>query len=489
MRVVSYTRFTSCMFGDENPPDVIKQQNQRIKDYAKANGYKIQARYSDRKQDLNVDDAFTEMLNDGLARKYDLVIVDSLYRTGKNIWFAREMFLQTFYPAGIHFAVIEDDFCSVTKTYEEVEAYFEGKVSQYHQETIRWKIIDRHKKGILSWNDLKYGYQMTEDYRLAINPETAPVVRRMFDMFLSGMTAYEIADVFRNEKILTPLAKRGTNVKIDDPYNWTANGVKRMLQSQAYTGHWVKKVQGEYFDLYHEPIVTEEEYQRVLEIIAANSVSTNRQGPKNKYAGYVTEENGINGLRYYESKYGEKYFRTLKSVHDTLEHISLAEMDLAVCQAIIHSGQQALQIKKKLEVEGKKEMLLRLSVYEKEITDLAYKLAELEKERLQLYINQDEDESRRMNIKFEAEKIEIRISQIRGDMKRIKKAYSFENPWLKLYLSVDPQMVISMERSVIRKYLGRVVMDVVTIKRIEMLYSEWLLHFPEEWREVNGTKK
>ena len=182
----------------------------------------MQAKYSDRKQDINADDAFTEMLNDGLARKYDLVIVDSLYRTGKNLWFAREMFLQTFFPAGIHFAVIEDNFCSISKTYDEVEAFFEERVSQYHQETIRRRIIDRHKQGLLCWNDLKYGYQMTEDYQMLINPEIAPVVRRMYDMFLSDVTAYEIADIFRAEKIPTPLAKRGTNVKIDDPYNWTA---------------------------------------------------------------------------------------------------------------------------------------------------------------------------------------------------------------------------------------------------------------------------
>lgn len=489
MRVVCYTRFTSCLFGEENSPDIINQQNQRIKEFVKSNGYKLQTRYSDRKQDINADDAFTEMLNDGLARKYDLVIVDSLYRTGKNLWFAREMLLQTFYPAGIHFAVIEDNFCSISKTHDEVEAFFEEKVSQYHQETIRRRIIDRHKQGLLCWNDLKYGYQMTEDYQMQLNPETAPVVRRMYDMFLSGMSAYEIADIFRAEKIPTPLAKRGTNVKIDDPYNWTANGIKRMLQSQAYTGHWVKKVQGELFDLYHEPIVTEEEYQRALAIIAENSVPTNRQSPKNKYACYVSEENGINGLRYYESKDGDKYFRTLKSVHNTLEHISLAEMDQAVCQTILSAREQALRIKTMLEEDGEKEMTSRLSIFEKEIRDLAYKLAELEKERLQIYINQDEDNSRQLGLKAEVEEIERIISGNREEMKTIRKAYSLENPRLKLYLGVDPQELRLMERSTIRKYLSRVVMDVVTIKRVELLHSEWLSYYPKEWRETDGSKK
>ncbi|MSA01707.1 hypothetical protein GKG47_15830 [Lactonifactor sp. BIOML-A3] len=341
MRVVCYTRFTSCLFGEENSPDIINQQNQRIKEFVKSKGYKLQTRYSDRKQDINADDAFTEMLNDGLARKYDLVIVDSLYRTGKNLWFAREMLLQTFYPAGIHFAVIEDNFCSISKTYDEVEAFFEEKVSQYHQETIRRRIIDRHKQGLLCWNDLKYGYQMTEDYQMLINPETAPV----------------------------------------------------------------------------------------------------------------------------------------------------AEMDQAVCQTILSAREQALKIKAKLEEDGGKEMTSRLSVYEKEIRDLAYKLAELEKERLQIYINQDEDNSRQLELKAEVEAIEKIISSDREKMKTLRKAYSLENPRLKLYLEVDPLKLRLMERSTIRKYLGKVVMDVVTIKRVELLHSEWLLYFPKEWRETDGSKK
>ena len=489
MRVVCYTRFTSCLFGEENPADIISQQNQRIKDYARAHGYKLQTRYSDRKQDENADEAFTQMLNDGLARKYDLIIVDSLYRTGKNLWFAKEMFLLTFYPAGIHFVVIEDNFCSLSKSYEEVNAYFEEKVSEYHQETIRRRILDRHRKGILCWNDLKYGYQMTDDYQMVINPETAPVVKRIFDMFLAGKTAYEIADIFRNEKIPTPLTKRGTNVKIDDPYNWTGGGVKRILQNQAYTGHWVKKVQGEFFDLYHEPIVTEEEYKKALAIIEEKSKPTNRQSFKNKYAGYIVEENGINGLRYHESKYGEKYFRTLRSVHKKLDHISLAEMDHAVYQAFLAARDQALHIKEMLEKDGPQELEARLAIHEKQIVDLAYETAALEKERMQSYIDQNLDEEKEAEFKAQLSAVENKISENREAMKTLRKAYSLDNPRLKLYLSLNPQEAEAMNRVIIRKYLGKVIMDVVTIKRIEMLYPEWLSYFPEEWRETNGQEK
>ena len=62
-----------------------------------------------------------------MARKFDAVVVDSIFRCGRTLPFAIEALQRTFYPLGIQFAVVEDDFCSAEKTAEEVAEYFNGR--------------------------------------------------------------------------------------------------------------------------------------------------------------------------------------------------------------------------------------------------------------------------------------------------------------------------------------------------------------------------
>ena len=96
MRVVSYTRTTSCYPGECPTNDVIGMQNERIKSYADAKGWRIQNKYSDRKKDSSENAAFEQLLQDGLKRKFDAVIFDSVFRAGKDLWGAKRCFSKPF---------------------------------------------------------------------------------------------------------------------------------------------------------------------------------------------------------------------------------------------------------------------------------------------------------------------------------------------------------------------------------------------------------
>src|SRR5699024_11969419 len=124
----------SCLPGAESPAKVITVQNERIRGYVEKHGWKISGKYSDRKKDKNENASFEKMLQDGIQRKFDAVIVDSIFRAGKDLWSAKEILLQTFHFAGIWFIVVEDDFISVGKSNEEAEAYFNQKYSVMRKE-------------------------------------------------------------------------------------------------------------------------------------------------------------------------------------------------------------------------------------------------------------------------------------------------------------------------------------------------------------------
>ena len=83
MRCVSYTRTTSCKEDGKIPADIIKQQDQHIQEYLKKQGWTLSAKYCDRKKDTEEDTVFEELTKDGINRKFDMVVVDSIDRCGR----------------------------------------------------------------------------------------------------------------------------------------------------------------------------------------------------------------------------------------------------------------------------------------------------------------------------------------------------------------------------------------------------------------------
>ena len=194
MKWVSYTRSISSRIGEENPSNTIAEQNERIAQYLKKRGCSISEKYSDRKRTAEAAEGFDRLVQDGMARKFDAVVVDSIFRCGRTLPFAIETLQRTFYPLGIQFAVVEDDFCSADKTTEEVAEYFNGKTIDKIRSEFITNRQNQFKGGTLTHRQAKYGYALSEDRRsLVLNPESAQVVKLIFQMYLEDMKIPEIA--------------------------------------------------------------------------------------------------------------------------------------------------------------------------------------------------------------------------------------------------------------------------------------------------------
>lgn len=184
MKWVSYTRSISSRIGEENPSNTIAEQNERIAQYLKKRGCSISEKYSDRKRTAEAAEGFDRLVQDGMARKFDAVVVDSIFRCGRTLPFAIEALQRTFYPLGIQFAVVEDDFCSADKTAEEVAEYFNGKTIDKIRSEFITNRQNHFEEGTLTHRQAKYGYALSEDRRnLVLNPESAQVVKLIFQMY------------------------------------------------------------------------------------------------------------------------------------------------------------------------------------------------------------------------------------------------------------------------------------------------------------------
>ncbi len=78
------------------------------------------------------------------------------------------------------------------------------------------------------------------------DPETAPIVRRIFEMYAHGLGFVRICDILSKEKVLSPsmyeflkTGSRSGNPNPDKPYHWAQATVRKMLLNRVYCGDTV----------------------------------------------------------------------------------------------------------------------------------------------------------------------------------------------------------------------------------------------------------
>lgn len=493
MRAVSYTRTTSCFPGDmDYPADVIAMQNRHIADYAKTNHLKLVDKYSDRKKDDRENSAFEKLLDDGMQRKFDVVIVDSIFRAGKDLWNAKEVLLQTFHYAGISFAVVEDGFDSTGKSNEEAEAYFAEKYKEYRKEHIRYQVKERNRKGILSWNDLVYGYQMNDDNTgILVDPDTAPVVKRIFTMYAAGTSAAVIAETLRTEKVLTPKAVKGTKAEIQDSYRWSALTVTRLLTKTVYAGYWTKTVHGVSYEHTNDPIVPRELFDLVQKKVEeARALAVPRKPiTSNRYAGLVCDSKDGFCLHLRRIKSGLEYFVYGKDQRKRGgdKHVLVSDVDSAVRKELGRQKELAIRIRDMIRREGPDRVDALIGDLKKNYIVHAMMIAEQEKKRMARYSEADAADITEEAAALESgesnltEIYETIFQEYPVKANRIQTVYSEDNPWLKLMLTWDEGS--ELEKEVLHKYVSRIVLDQLTTITVELKEQEWLSELPVEWRE------
>ena len=128
------------------------------------------------------------------------------------------------------------------------------------------------------------GYDRGEDGNLVINPEQAKVVKRIYGMFLKGMTPHGIAKTLTDEGVPTPAGK----------HQWGQTTIKSILSNEKYKGDALlqktfcedfltKKMrtnQGEvpqyYVENNHEAIIDPETFEMVQRELARRTKGKNR---------------------------------------------------------------------------------------------------------------------------------------------------------------------------------------------------------------------
>lgn len=281
MKWVSYTRSISSRIGEENPSNTIAEQNERIARYLKKLGCNVSEKYSDRKRTAEATEGFDKLVQDGMARKFDAVVVDSIFRCGRTLPFAIEALQRTFYPLGIQFAVVEDDFCSADKTAEEVAEYFNGKTIDKIRSEFITNRQNHFEEGTLTHRQAKYGYALSEDRRnLVLNPESAQVVKLIFQMYLEDMKIPEIARALDAQGVPSPQIQMAKKKRSRAKIKWPDSTIRSILKNPLYIGKCTLTLAKAKRELEVPAIVSETEFQKAQKKLESTRLPSRKKARK-----------------------------------------------------------------------------------------------------------------------------------------------------------------------------------------------------------------
>ena len=239
---------------------------------------------------------FEQMIRDAGKGKIGTVIVKDLSRMGRD-YIGVGNFLETMFPSmGIRIISVNDRWDSAEHPGQTMglDTSFRTILYDMYSRDLSRKMKSsnavRNKRGIYSTNLPPYGYQKDpkDNHSLIIDEVEASVVKRVFDMFLSGTAIKEIAKTLTAENVETPSRRNyrlGQIKKAAD--TWHSAVVRRMLQNEFYTGTIIlnraEHIYGEgrskvndrsewyYFHDRHEPIINKTQFNEVQKRIKAHT--------------------------------------------------------------------------------------------------------------------------------------------------------------------------------------------------------------------------
>ena len=223
MNVVIYARYSSSGQSEQS----IEGQLKACYEYAGRNGYSVIGEYIDRAMTATSDNRpeFLRMIADSAKRQFQGILVYQLDR------FARNRYDSATYKAklkknGVKVLSarenISDDASGVL-----MEAVLEG-MAEYFSAELSQKVKRGMKltaeKCMFTGSGVSLGYKIV-DKKFAVNEETAPIVKRIFEMYLAGNT---MADIVRY------LNENGMKTSQGNPYN--KNSLRLILTNRRYLG-------------------------------------------------------------------------------------------------------------------------------------------------------------------------------------------------------------------------------------------------------------
>lgn len=350
---------------DERSGESLSIENQRtvLTNYINEQGWTLYDEY--------VDDGYSgtsferpgvqRLLEDAKNGKINLIICKDMSRFGRN-YIAVGQYVDYIFPMyNIRFIALTDNIDTANNNSASMEMLpivnvFNEWYAANTSKKLRAVIETNAKAGKYKTTFAAYGYDKGDDENRTpvIDPETAPIVRRIFEMRASGANLRKIAMALNDDGILSPKA-----TPLYSHHLWSTQAVKRILHNPIYIGTLarmkmttvsyknhkvIKRDESDWIvhENNHEAIISKELWDKVREL--EDSVSTGKStktgevkplsgmcycstcGTKMKFTSSMTGKTPQNYTCGLYARFGKQYCNTHFITLKALESVVLADI-------------------------------------------------------------------------------------------------------------------------------------------------------------------
>ncbi|WP_303838122.1 recombinase family protein [Ruminococcus flavefaciens] len=234
----------------------IQNQKAMLRDYCHDRDWEI--------YDIYVDDGysgidrsrpeFNRMIRDCETGKIDIVLCKDQSRFSRDTVVIEQLINDKFLEWGIRFIGVADNADTDSESYSTMRLFTSAYNEMYVKDIsskIRRTLAYKREQGQFIGSFAPYGYNIdpNDKHHLVIDEEIAPVVRQIFDMYVSGEGYRRIVQKLNADGIVSPSeykrqkGSKYVNLNADSSNArglWTQSTVARILHNEMYTGTLVQ---------------------------------------------------------------------------------------------------------------------------------------------------------------------------------------------------------------------------------------------------------
>ena len=235
---------------------------------------------------------FQRMIADARAGKIDRILTKSVSRFARNTVILLK-YVRELKELGVSVYFEENGIDTLSSEGElmlTVLASFAQEECRSTRENYKWTLKKKFERGELMINTERFmGYDKDEDGNLVINEDEAKVVRRIFDLYLSGIGTHRIAKILNDEGFQTV-----TGVP------WRSSVIVGMLKNEKYKGdcllqktitpeitHHTVMNKGQepmyYVEGNHAPIISPEDWEEAQRVMEYNAQVRKNRDSRGKF--------------------------------------------------------------------------------------------------------------------------------------------------------------------------------------------------------------
>lgn len=293
----------------ESDSESVINQKELLRSYVKNNNFNLVKEYvDDGYSGTNFDrPGFQSMLEDINNKKINCVVVKDLSRLGRD-HVMTGYYIETFFPEkNIRFISILESYDSFKNQASNDSSTFIVACNDYYSKQnsvkIRNVLNEKRKNGKFVGSLPSFGYMRDPNDKghLIPNPETAPIVKQIFEWRKEGMGPSRIATMLNEKGCPTPSSYKGTNYssRLINRDKWNISSIKKILSNRIYTGDMIQHTQTKVnykskkkitldqsmwmiVENTHEPLIDKETFDYVSKLIKQNTKDVQPKNRKEK---------------------------------------------------------------------------------------------------------------------------------------------------------------------------------------------------------------